>query len=305
MADLSIGYATFVMENPETGVAPSWTETREAALLAEAHGFDTFWIPDELVWENEEKGRTAGWWECVAVSAAAAEATSTIAIGTWVLSALHRGPGVTVKAVETIDEISSGRTIFGLGAGHSARQGAMFGYPPDRVVGRYEDALSIIIPLLREGYADHRGEYHFAERQPNRPRGPQGADMPLMLAGHGPRTVGLAVQYGDIWSGYATTSSQPEAFQDLIDLVDRTCEEKGRDPATLGRSMGVSIVTPGRPAGENSFETDSLSGSVDEIAEKLLRFHEMGFTSIELWTDDDPTEAIPVFGEVISLVKDA
>ena len=74
MANLSIGFATFVMEDPATGVAPSWQTTRAAALLAERHGFDTFWVPDELVWENEEKEQVAGWWECVAISAAAAAA---------------------------------------------------------------------------------------------------------------------------------------------------------------------------------------------------------------------------------------
>ena len=305
MTDLSMGYATLVMEDPETGTAPSWASTRQSALLAEQLGFDTFWVPDELVWENEEQERISGFWECVAITSAAAEATSSIAIGTWVLSALHRGPGLTVKAVETIDEISGGRLIFGLGSGHSGRQGAMFGYPPDRVVGRYEDALSIIVPLLREGTADHRGEFHSAERLSNRPRGPQGATIPLMLAGHGPRTIGLAVRHADIWSGYATSSSQPEAFQDMIDLVHRTCDEQGRDPATLGTSIGVGVVAPGTKGGAMWADSQPLEGSAEQIAEKLLAFHEMGFTSVELVIDDDPSEALPALGEVVRLVKDA
>lgn len=305
MADLKIGFATLVMEDPDTGTAPSWASTKQSALLAEHLGFDTFWVPDELVWEDQEKEQITGFWECVAITSAAAEATSTIAIGTWVLSALHRGPGLTVKAAETIDEISGGRLIFGLGAGHAGRQGAMFGIPPDRVVGRYEDALSIIVPLLREGYADHHGEYHFAERLPNRPRGPQGSRIPLMLAGHGPRTIGLAVRLADIWSGYATSSSQPEAFQDMIDLVHRTCDEQGRDPATLGASIGIGVVAPGSEIGPVWKDSNPLMGSTEQIAEKLLKFHQMGFTSVELTMDGDPVEALPALGEVVALVKNA
>ena len=181
----------------------------------------------------------------------------------------------------------------------------MFGYPPDRAVGRYEDALEIVVPLLRDGHANHDGPYHSADRQPNRPRGPQGSEMPLMLAGHGPRTIGLAVKYGDIWSGYATSSSQPEAFQDMIDLVDRTCEEQGRDPSTLGRSMGVGVAAPGREIGPMWADSSPIVGSSEEIAETLLAFHAMGFTSIELCIDDDPAEAIPALAEAVAIVKDA
>ena len=129
--------------------------------------------------------------------------------------------------------------------------------------------------------------------------------MPLMLAGHGPRTVGLAVKYGDIWSGYATASSQPEAFQDMIDLVDRTCEEQGRDPATLGRSIGVGVAAPGREIGAMWADSEPLVGTAEQLAEKLLAFHAMGFTSVELCIDDDPAEALPRLGEVVALVKDA
>ncbi|MGI9666013.1 MAG: LLM class flavin-dependent oxidoreductase [Acidimicrobiia bacterium] len=303
MADLSVGLAAFTMEDPASGTAPRWDEIRRWALLSEETGFDTFWVADELVWENDDKGTVAGWWECVALLGALAEATSSIIVGSWVLSALHRNPGLTVKVAETLDEISGGRFLFGLGAGHAGRQGAIFGFPPDRTVSRYEEALAVIVPLLREGSVDYSGEYHSAERQENRPRGPRPNAIPLMLAGHGPRTIGLAVKDADIWSAYATTSSRPEAFAELMDLVYRTCEEQGRDPSSLGRSVGIGAVAPGREPG--SFWPDPVSGSPDEIAASLLQFHEMGFTSVELCLDDDPAVAIPLFSDVLELVRDA
>lgn len=305
MADLAVGMTLLPMEQPESGAAPRWTQMRDSALLAETHGFDTFWIPDELVWEGEESGSVAGWWECVALTGAIAAVTSTIDIGTWVLSALHRSPALTVKAAETLDEISGGRFLFGLGAGHAGRQGAMFGFPPDRTVSRYEDALDIIIPLLRDGSADHAGTYHSSERVPNRPRGPQKERMRLMLAGHGPRNIGLAVRHGDMWSAYASSSSQPEAFDEMLALVERTCGEQGRDPASLGRSIGVAVVPPGAEPSPFFAGASPITGSVDEITATLLEFAERGVTSIELMADGDPMTSIPVLGEVVAMIKAA
>jgi alkanesulfonate monooxygenase SsuD/methylene tetrahydromethanopterin reductase-like flavin-dependent oxidoreductase (luciferase family) len=139
MRPLQLGLVLGMYEDVQTGTAPSWA---------------------------------SGWWECVATTSAVAEATSEITIGTWVLSALHRNPALTVKAVSTLDEIAGGRLLFGFGAGHSAKQGAAFGYPPDKVVGRYEEALQIVVPLLRDGKAEFEGHYHRAALT-NRPTGPR------------------------------------------------------------------------------------------------------------------------------------
>ena len=143
------------------GSTPRWIEIRELALRAEAIGFDTVWVPDELLWRREETG-THGWWECVAMTGAVAAATSRIKVGTWILSALHRNPAITAKAVETFDEISGGRYVFGLGSGHAGSQAHAFGLPEDHVVGRFEEAIEIIVPLLRNGRADFEGTFHAA-----------------------------------------------------------------------------------------------------------------------------------------------
>ncbi len=305
MADLSIGYTAWIMEDPKTGFTPRWSDVEAWSALAEEGGFDTFWVPDELIWESSETDEVAGWWECVAMAGAVAAVSSTISVGSWVLSALHRSPALTVKAAETLDEISGGRFVFGLGAGHAGRQGAMFGFPPDRTVSRYEDALGIIVPLLREGSVDHSGPYHAAERVPNRPRGPQGEGMPLMLAGHGPRNIGLAVRHADIWSAFATSSSQPAAFDDMLALVERTCDEQGRDPASLGRSIGVAVVVPGTEPGPFFGPNEPIAGTADQIVETLLAFHERGVTSIEIMVESDARMAIPALADIVAGVKAA
>ncbi len=104
--------------------------------LAEDIGFDTVCVPDELLWRVDAWPGPRGWWECVAIAGALADATERIEVGTWVLSANHRNPGVTVRAVETLDEISGGRFVFGLGAGSGDSEAEAYGLPLDHVVGR-------------------------------------------------------------------------------------------------------------------------------------------------------------------------
>lgn len=88
------------------------------------------WVADELLWNFDAGPR--GWWEGVALAGAVAASTSRIGVGTWVLSALHRNPALTANVVETLDEISGGRLLFGLGSGHARAQGEAFGFPLDQ-----------------------------------------------------------------------------------------------------------------------------------------------------------------------------
>jgi len=159
---LEIGLVLPLLEDPPSGDAYSWEGLKARATRAEVLGFDTVWVADELLWKVPSWPGPRGSWECVAMTGAVAASTTRIKVGTWVLSALHRNPGLTAKIADSIDEISGGRFIFGFGAGHAGSQGEAFGYPLDKTVGRYEEALQIIIPLLREGKASYDGEYHSA-----------------------------------------------------------------------------------------------------------------------------------------------
>jgi len=132
-------------------ITARWTEIRAIALRAEAAGFDTVWTPDELLWRWDDRP-PMGAWEGVSVAGEVAAVTATVKVGTWVMSALHRNPGITAKAVETLDEISGGRFVFGLGAGHAwPGQARTFGLPEDHIFDRFDEAVEIIVPLLRRG----------------------------------------------------------------------------------------------------------------------------------------------------------
>ena len=155
------------------------------------------------------------------------------------MSALHRNPGISAKAVETLDEVrSGGRFVFGLGSGHAGGQAHAFGLPEDHVFGRFEEAIEIIVPLLRSGHADVEGTYHAARDLEHRPVGPRPGRTPIMIGAGGPR--------------YAPPGRDPCRYLELVcpgaerrrgvrgrlsAALEAMCDEVGRvaDDRTVGR----------------------------------------------------------------------
>ena len=143
-----------------TGQPSTYVETRRWALDSEALGFDSIWINDHLLFRFVDRPRSAeGWsfpdqlgvWEGWTWMAALAEATERVEIGSWVLSTSFRNPALLAKMAISLDEVSAGRLILGLGAGWHDPEHVAFGYPLDNRVSRFEEAMQIIAPLLRDG----------------------------------------------------------------------------------------------------------------------------------------------------------
>ncbi len=288
MRHLEIGLVLPMGESFVDGSTARWVEIRDLAVHAEAIGFDTVWVADELLWRPPD-GEAQGWWECVAMAGAVAAATSRVKVGTWVLSALHRNPGITAKAVETIDEISGGRFVLGLGSGHAGRQAHAFGLPEDHVFGRFEEAVEIIVPLLRQGRAEFEGTFHAARDLEHRPVGPRPGRIPIMIGAKGPKMLQLAVRHADVWSWYVEERSDLTEFRPRLEGLLAACEAAGRDPATIGRSAGI-VVEPTSITGAASVIGVPVRGTSEEIADAFLGFHQAGFTQLEvvLWP---PTRA--------------
>jgi alkanesulfonate monooxygenase SsuD/methylene tetrahydromethanopterin reductase-like flavin-dependent oxidoreductase (luciferase family) len=276
-----------------------WAEIREMALRAEAIGFATIWTPDELLWRATDAA-PQGVWDGVSMAGAVAAVTSTAKVGTWVLSALHRNPGIIAKTAETLDEISGGRFVFGLGAGHAwPGQAHAFGLPEDRIFARFDEALEIIVPLIRHGHADFQGSFYAARDLPQAPRGPRPGDIPLLIGGNGPRGQRHAVRHADIWSGYVEERAEVEEIAPRIASLEAICAEEGRDPASIGRSIGV-IVNPFLPEGERP---NVVSGTPEEIASRLRAFRDAGYTQAELMFGPGTLEALEALAPVVELVR--
>jgi alkanesulfonate monooxygenase SsuD/methylene tetrahydromethanopterin reductase-like flavin-dependent oxidoreductase (luciferase family) len=284
MRPFKLGLCLPIIEDPVSGRPPRWEEIRRSAVCAEELGFDTVWIPDELLWRVPGWPGPRGFWECVAIAAAVAASTTRIGIGTWVMASLHRNPALTVKIVETLDEIAGGRFVFGLGAGSAGGgEAEAFGFPRDHLYSRFEEALDIIVPLLRTGTAEHRGTYYQATALELRPRSSRNGAIPLMIGAHGPKMMRLAATHADIWSGFAIERSDAEAFVPMLQEVDRACAEIGRDPKTLGRSVGV-FVEPTQATGAAELGLGQpVRGSASDIAKALRAFAGYGVTQVEIW----------------------
>jgi len=278
MRSFQIGAVMPLMQFGPERTTARWTEIREMALVAEAMGFDTVWTPDELLWRVDDAA-PQGVWEGVAMAGAVAAVTNTVTVGTWVLSALHRNAGLSAKVAETLDEISGGRFLFGLGAGHSwPGQAQTFGLPEDNIFGRFAEALEIIVPLLRGGRADFEGTWHAARDLPQAPVGPRPNAIPLLIGGNGPKGQRHAVRHADIWSGYVEERAHPDEMAPRIASLEAICAEEGRDPATIGRSVGLSV----RPLAAAAERPGALSGSAQEIADAFHAFEAVGYTRLEV-----------------------
>ena len=279
---VAFGLVLPMIEGPADGLKPTWLQIRAMVERAEQLGFDTVWTADEIVWRNSEWAGPRGWWECLSMTGAVAACTSMVQVGTWVMSALHHNPGMIASAAETLDEICGGRFVLGLGAGHGGGGATEFGYLADRTVSRYAEALEITVPLLRGESVSFTGEFHRAQGAEVLPRGPRPGRIPLMLGGHGPRTMGFAARHADTWSAFATTSSLPETFRPMTVQLEQICEGIGRDPASIGRSIGV-IVEPGEAKVAEALGFGvAITGSTNQIAETIAGFASVGVTRVEL-----------------------
>jgi len=300
MRTLEIGLVLPMGDSFVDGSTARWAEIRDLAVRAEAIGFDTVWVADELLWHTPP-GEPQGWWECVAMTGAVAAATSRVKVGTWVLSALHRNPALTAKAAETIDEISGGRFVLGLGSGHAGRQAHAFGLPEDRVFGRFEEALEIIVPLLRQGRAGFEGTFHAARDLEQRPVGPRPGRIPIMIGAKGPRMLQMTVRHADTWSWYVEERSDLTEFGPRLEALVAACEAAGRDPATIGRSAGI-IVEPTPASGAAEAIGVPIRGSAEEIADAFRAFRAAGYTQLELLLWPPTLAALEAMAPVLELL---
>ena len=192
------------------------------------------------------------------MAGAVAAVTSTAKVGTWVLSALHRNAGIIAKTAETLDEISGGRFVFGLGAGHVwPGQAHAFGLPEDQIFARFEEALQIIIPLLRGGHADFEGTWHAARDLPQQPVGPRPDMIPILIGGNGRRANASrsSCRHLELLRRGACACRRARAAPRV---ARRHLREIGRDPVDDRPVCRASRSRPLAPAG---LPPDVISGS--------------------------------------------
>lgn len=286
--------------------APTWASIRADALAAEAAGFDLVVLEDALLLPDDDGD--LGVWEAVSMAAALAAATTTIGIGHAVINNPYRHPALLAKTAETLSEISGGRYTLGIGLGNTPDDYPLFGIDADRRYSRFAEAIQVVHGLLKTGRVAFEGEFYRVPGAELVLRGPRPEGPPIVIAGGKPKMLRLAARYGDEWNWWVGDTEGQASLRALGEEVTRACEEIGRDPATLRRSIDVfSVATPGvPPASEGALQ---VAGSPAQVAEGLLAYRDLGFDEVrcnlQVPGDTSRTEAIGWMAEVVRLVHAA
>jgi probable F420-dependent oxidoreductase len=301
---LKVGLIVPSFEGEFAGGTARWSDFEDIACLAEEVGFDSLWVTDHLLFRAPD-GRTSGMWEGWSLLTALAAITHRVEIGSFVMCTGFRNPALLAKMAATVDEISGGRFILGLGAGWNEPEYRAFGYPFDHRVDRFEEALQIICPLLREGYVDFAGAYYRARDCALRPRGPRSTGPPIMIGTAGPRMLRLTARYADLWNVMFTAEHGTRNRLDRVPVVraavDAACLAEGRDPATLARSTGVMIHTiPEEPLLTDAFTPHR--GTPQELAEVLRTYAAEGIDHVQLWIEPVTLAGIAALVPVLELL---
>src|SRR5215472_3842700 len=186
---MKIGIVLPMGDEPPIQPLPlTYLDIRTLAVQAEEAGFDSIWLYDHLLIRFPDQP-TTGLWECWTLLAALAEATKRVELGTLVLCTAFRNPAVLAKMAATLDAVSDGRFILGIGAGWHKPEFDAFGIPFDHKGARFEEALHIITQLLRKGYVDFQGKYYSAPDCALLPRGPRPEGPPILVGSFKPRLL--------------------------------------------------------------------------------------------------------------------
>ena len=178
--------------------------------------------------------------------AALAASTERIQLGPLVAATSFRAPALLAKMAATVDEISGGRLILGLGAGWNETEYRAFGFPFDQRVARFEEAFTIIRTLLREGRIDFEGRFYSARDCELLPRGPRPGGPPLMIGSIGARMLRITAPYVDAWNAWHDWfGNSPAGLPPLLESVAQAEAAAGRPQGSIERTVTALVAFPG------------------------------------------------------------
>ncbi len=289
---------------PEVEREVRWPEILDMVRAIEDLGYDSIWVGEHLLYRWPDRP-ARGPWEAWTAMAAIAASTSRVEFGPLVACTNFHNPALLAKQASTIDEISGGRFILGLGAGWNETEFQAFGFPFDHRIDRFEEAFTIIRTLLREGSIDFDGQFYQARDCELLPRGPRPGGPPLMIGSKGPRMLRITLPHVESWNvWFADTGNSPEGVPPLRDLVDDACREVGRDPGEVERTVAVQVRLPGGQGRvQGSYTTEApppLEGQPQDVAEVLRGYAREGIGHVQLVMDPITRGSIEAFAPVLS-----
>ena len=261
-------------QSPGGGDGGSWSEISALARLAEDGGADSLWVSDHFLYRPGD-GTEAGYHEAWTLLSALAATTSRVEIGALVLATSFRPPGLLARMTATLDDVAGGRLILGLGCGWHEPEYTAFGYPFDHRVGRFEEQLQVIVPLLRGERVTLDGRWTRVEDAVLLPP-PRRPPTRVLVAAKGQRMLRLTARYADLWQT-AWFGLPDERWRRRHSAFLEACAVEGRDPAAVGLTVGVEVGSPPGDGPSTALRLDATA-----IAEGLAAWREEGVEHVQI-----------------------
>ncbi len=289
---------------PEVEWEVPFPELIAMAQLAEEVGFDSIWLGDHLLYDLPVGPR--GPWEVWTSLAALAASTTTIELGPLVACTSFHAPAMLAKQAATVDAISRGRLIVGLGAGWNRPDYRAFGFPYDHRIGRFEEAFTIIRTLLTEGAIDFHGTYYDATDCVLHPRSPRTGGPPLMVGSIGDRMLDITLPHVSAWNmWWSQYGNSVEGFARAKQRVDGLITAAGRSVDDVAATAAVYFRLPGgvrRQMGDydTDIPTDPIEGSTLELADHLRGLAAAGCAHAQIVVDPITRDTITTLADVLT-----
>jgi F420-dependent oxidoreductase-like protein len=261
-----------------------WSDVLEVARHAEATGWDGVYVADHFMGSGGEFGPdTTPNLEATATLAALAVATDRVRLGSLVLGNTYRHPAVLASWAATVDHVSNGRLLLGIGTGWQENEHEQYGIelpPPGERVARFEEACLVLKGLLREERTTMGGRYYQLADAVSEPK-PIQNPLPLLIGGKGDRMLGVVARHADEWNmwGLADTIAERAA------VLDRRCEAVGRDPGTIARSAQALVRLTDDRAKADAFLAGAggraaIAGTTDDVIAAVEAWQAVGLDEV-------------------------
>jgi alkanesulfonate monooxygenase SsuD/methylene tetrahydromethanopterin reductase-like flavin-dependent oxidoreductase (luciferase family) len=252
---------------------PGWAEVCALALHAESAGLDSVWVCDHLV--SEPAGHPPeGMLEAWTILSALAASTRRVTVGTLVTCSSFRHPALLAKMAATVDAISGGRLVLGLGARSPGLEYEAYGFPDDHRLARFEETLEIVGGLLRGAVVTTSGRFHRFHRLRNAPLlPPPDRRIPLLVAGGGPRMLRLAARHAQAWNT-AWHGAPDDRLHAQLAAMARALADEGREAGSLRVTVGASVTDPDHTGVDDN--DGAFVGSPDDLARVIGEYAMLG-----------------------------
>ena len=261
-----------------------WAEIKTLASAIEADGWDGLWYADHYMPNTEDGEPAAGdVHECYAMLAALAATTSRIRLGSLVTPTTMNHPALIANRAATIDRISNGRFVLGMGAGWQVNEHKAFGidlFEAGPRVDRFAEAIEIVSRMLSEERVSFTGKHFTITNAPCEPK-PVQSPLPILVGTGGPRMLRLTARFAQEWNTWGTPDTAAPVMKNLV----AACEKEGRDPATIRKSVQALVfITPDEATTESLRSKvpieRSIVGTTSQLVDEVKRYVDLGFDEI-------------------------